>query len=127
MLPEDLYEDWSSDRRAELREIYLALLVELAGLHEEREEYAPGIEALELALAGDPAREEAHAGLMRLYAFSGRRREALAQYERLRKVLREKFDKEPGDATRRLYEEIRSDKFSDPLRLPLPVPHRRSV
>ena len=41
LLPEDLYEEWTQERRAKLRRTYLELLVELAGLHEEREEYEP--------------------------------------------------------------------------------------
>jgi DNA-binding SARP family transcriptional activator len=39
LLPEDRYEEWTAGRREELRQLYLALLVELAGLHEEREEH----------------------------------------------------------------------------------------
>src|SRR5919202_3358316 len=111
LLPEDLYEDWASERREELRETYLALLVELAGLHEEREEYDPAIEALRLALTGDPAREEAHRGLMRLYAAAGERQRAIAQYQQLEKRLSEGLGAEPAAASRRLYEEILADRY----------------
>lgn len=35
LLPGDRYEEWAEGRREELRQLYLALLVELAGLYEE--------------------------------------------------------------------------------------------
>jgi predicted ATPase/DNA-binding SARP family transcriptional activator/DNA-binding CsgD family transcriptional regulator len=114
LLPEDRYEPWAEERREALRETYLALLVELARLHEEREEYAPAIETLRLALVEDPARERAHAGLMRLYALSGRRQEAILQYGRLRQALSEELGAEPGAESRRLYEEILADRYPSP-------------
>jgi hypothetical protein len=48
---------------------------------------------------------------MRLYALSGRRREALSQYERLREALFEEFGTEPEPATRRLQQEIWAGTF----------------
>ena len=85
LLPEDRYEDWTLERREHLR-ASLALLVELAALHEERGEYQPGIDALRRALAEEPLDEEARAGLMRLLALRGGQREAILQYEALRKL-----------------------------------------
>jgi DNA-binding SARP family transcriptional activator len=35
LLPGDRYEEWAEGRREELRQLYLALLVELAGLYEQ--------------------------------------------------------------------------------------------
>ena len=50
LLPRDPYEDWAEVPRESLRQLFLALLVELASLHEERGEYGPGIEALRRVL-----------------------------------------------------------------------------
>ena len=50
LLPEDRYEGWAENRREELRQLYLALLVELAGLHEGRGEHERGLEALRRAV-----------------------------------------------------------------------------
>ena len=112
LLPGDLYEEWTELRREELRQVYLILLVELAGLHEEREDYGPAIEALGRVVTSEPAHEAAHAGLMRLYALSGQRGEALRQYGRLLEVLSaEEFGAEPGAETGRLYEEISAGTF----------------
>src|SRR5215204_3790510 len=102
LLPGDRYEEWAEDRREGLRRLYLALLLELAGLYEEGGEHDAGIEMLQRAMAEDPALEEAHACLMRLYALSGRRTLALSQYGRLRKTLSEKLKIEPGASTRSL-------------------------
>ncbi len=112
LLPEDRYEEWAEDRRQGLRTTYLALLVELSGLHEERGEFGPAIEALRRAVEEEPTGEEAHVGLMRLYALSGRRSEALGQYERLAEALARELAAEPDPASRRLYEEIKAGRAS---------------
>jgi predicted ATPase/DNA-binding SARP family transcriptional activator/DNA-binding CsgD family transcriptional regulator len=106
LLPEDRFEDWAEDERATLRRMYLELLAELAGLYEERGEYNPAAEALQRVVAEEPANEEAHASLMRLYANSDRQGDALAQYERLREVLWRQLDAEPAVETLRLREDI---------------------
>src|SRR5829696_6238052 len=81
LLPEDRYEEWAEGRRQELQRTWLSLHVELARAYEGRGEYERGIEALQRALSEKPTNEDVHTGLMRLYAFSNRRGEALAQYE----------------------------------------------
>ena len=106
LLPDDIYEDWTSERRDGLLSLRLSLLVETAELYGRRGERGPTIEALEQAAGIEPTHEEAHAGLMRLYAASGRRREALLQYERLEEALREAGSAGPGAGISRLYEEI---------------------
>jgi predicted ATPase/DNA-binding SARP family transcriptional activator/DNA-binding CsgD family transcriptional regulator len=111
LLPEDRYERWAQQRREELRGTYLDLLVDLAALHEERAEYEPAIEALRTVIAQEPPQEEAHAGLMRLYALAGRPREALRQYGRLEEVLSGSFGRGPHDAIRRLRNEIEAGRL----------------
>src|SRR5215207_2916670 len=108
LLPEDRYEAWAEDRREGLCRAYLGLLLELAGLCEECGDFESAIEALGKVVASEPAHEEAHASLMRLYAKSGRRHEAILQYEKLRKGLGEGLGIEPREASRRLYERIRT-------------------
>jgi predicted ATPase/DNA-binding SARP family transcriptional activator/DNA-binding CsgD family transcriptional regulator len=114
LLPEDRYENWAEDRRRELREAFLSLLVELAALHEEREEFESAMEVLRRAIAVEPVREEAHAGLMRLHALSGRQAEALRQYEQLRAIVSQELCTEPSAASRRLYKEILAGRFPPP-------------
>src|SRR5918998_1518659 len=47
LLPEDRYEEWAEGRRTELQRLYLTLLVEMAGLYEQRENLGGAIEALQ--------------------------------------------------------------------------------
>lgn len=110
-LPGDRYEEWTEGRREVLRRLYLALLVELGDLFEERDEPEAAVETLQRAATEESILEEAHAGLMRLYALSDRRAQALTQYERLRKTLSDRLGTEPSGSTHRLYDEIAAGRF----------------
>ena len=111
LLPGDRYEEWAEGRREELRRLYLALLVELGDHFEERDEHEAAVETLQRAATEEPTLEEVHAGLMRLYAFSDRRTQALTQYERLREALSDRLGTEPSASTRHLYDEIAAGRF----------------
>ena len=121
LLPRDPYEEWAEVPREGLRQLFLSLLEELASLHEERGEYGPGIEALRRAVVEEPTREEAHIGLMRLYALGGRQAEALGQYARLEKILSRELAAEPSLAGRR---PIRTDRVRGDSRRPTRPPTR---
>ena len=87
LLPGDRHEAWARDRREELRRVYLALLVEVAGLYEEREELGPAIEALGLAVAQEPTNEGRTRPSCASMPSPDRPERALAQYERLHDAL----------------------------------------
>jgi predicted ATPase/DNA-binding SARP family transcriptional activator/DNA-binding CsgD family transcriptional regulator len=106
LLPENRYEEWAEGRRHELRQLYLTLHLELAGLYQDREEHVLAIETLRKAIKEEPTFEEAHASLMRLFALSGQPERALAQYERLRDALQRGIGTQPTEATRRLHDEL---------------------
>ena len=112
LLPEDRFEEWAEEGRADLRRLYLDLLTELAGLYREQREYDRAVEMLQGVVAEEPTEEEAHASLMRLYALSGRQGEALAQYERLGEVLAARLDARPAAETRQLREDIADGMLS---------------
>jgi predicted ATPase/DNA-binding SARP family transcriptional activator/DNA-binding CsgD family transcriptional regulator len=122
LLPEDRYEEWAESRRQELKRRFFTLLVELAGLYEERgaeEDLAQAVQALQRVLEEEPTNEEAHVGLMRLYALSGSQGEALRQYGRLSEALSSGLGAEPSASTRALREEIAAGRFpGDPTQLP---------
>jgi predicted ATPase/DNA-binding SARP family transcriptional activator/DNA-binding CsgD family transcriptional regulator/Tfp pilus assembly protein PilF len=139
LVPEDLYEEWAEDRRRELGETYMSLLLGLGWSYEEREDYGSAIEALLKVTGGEPANEEAHAGLMRLYALTGRKADALRQYELFEGMISRELGVGPSASTRALREEISSGRFPSeaarPPRLPskeapghnLPVPRTSFV
>ncbi|MDQ6805840.1 MAG: tetratricopeptide repeat protein [Actinomycetota bacterium] len=106
LLPEDRFDEWATVRREALRERHLTLLVDLARLHEEAGDRGAAMVALQQALLDEPLHERAHRELMRIYALSGRRQRALAQFHLLRESLRREFEDEPDDETRRLYQDI---------------------
>ena len=87
----------------------------LVGLYEERgaenEDMALSVQALQRLLAEEPSNEEAHAGLMRVYALSGRQGEALRQYGRLSEALSGGLGVEPSASARALREEIAAGTF----------------
>ena len=116
LLPADRYEAWAEGKRGEIRRLRLDLLVELAGACERRGEYGAAVEALRRVTTEEPAREEAHAGLMRLYALAGRQAEALRQYELLEETLARELGAEPGASSRALREEIATGTISAPPR-----------
>src|SRR5436305_10900251 len=111
LLPEDRYEDWSTARRESLREMCIALLLELSGLERAAGDGAAAVRWLQRALVEDPLHEDAHRQLMTAFALSGRRQQALAQYQRLRQALRREFEDVPDPETRLLYQSILSGGF----------------
>lgn len=111
LLPEDRYDDKFTLRREELRQTYRNLLEDLAQLYQRRGHSQSAIAALQQVVRQDPACEPAHVGLMRLYALSGRRHEALRQHQQLQARLRSEFDVEPEPATQRLYDDILVGRF----------------
>jgi DNA-binding SARP family transcriptional activator len=92
LLPEDLYEEWAVQRRESLHQLRLKLLLDLAGLLETCGETAAAINALGQVVVLDRAHEEAHTRLMRLYALTGQRQQALRQFQLLREALRRTGD-----------------------------------
>jgi predicted ATPase/DNA-binding SARP family transcriptional activator len=103
LLPEDRYEAWADARRAALAELHTMLCLELAELHGDAPD---AVAALQRALIGDPLAEPAHRALMDLYARTGRRQQALAQYQLLRQSLNAELAAEPDPDTRALYQRL---------------------
>ena len=126
LLPKDRYEAWVEDRRVTLRRTYLALLVELAEVYEERGEFELATETLERIVTGEPTHEKAHVGLMRLYTLSGQRLRSLRQYERLREALSRELGKEPAAASCRLYKEIAAGRSLSSRSLLVSYPPQKS-
>ncbi len=111
LLPNDLYEEWTSQCRDELAAIYGAILAEVARLHETRNEHPRAIEALRKLVAAEPSNEATHAALMRLYAAQGKRSQALLQYQHLTSILISTLDIEPEPGIHQLYLDIKNGTF----------------
>src|SRR5205085_1443477 len=100
------YEDWAAAQREQLRALRQDLLADLARLHEAQGHYPQSIERLKELLVCEASNEEAHRHLIRLYAQTGSRHQALQQYRQCRASLRRELDAEPDQATVTLYEQI---------------------
>ncbi len=125
LLPEDRYEEWAIKRRTALQQTYLDLLINLARLYEAQGEHQPAIAAYLLATATDPLLEDAHAGLIRLYALSGQRTQSLRQYQLLQDTLSKELGAEPDPHTKNLFQEIQTGRYP-PQVIPAPISARES-
>jgi DNA-binding SARP family transcriptional activator len=105
------FEEWLLLKREWLRREDLQALAHLAEYHERQGVYAQAQVYAWRQVELDPAREEAHQQLMRVLALSGRRSEALAQYESCRRLLAEELGVEPSAETVTLVEQIRAGKL----------------
>jgi DNA-binding SARP family transcriptional activator len=114
LLPDDRYDEWAIGPRRDLRTEFLSGLTELVALLEARGEIAAALDAARRLVATESAREESNALLIRLFALTGRRADALRQYELLVQVLDEELGTEPGPDLQRLYEEIRARRPDEP-------------
>lgn len=111
LLNEDLYEDWTSVRREQVRELYRLLLIRLSKIYESQGDYQQGIERLRIVTARDPADEAAQRDLIRLYALSGNRYQARRQFQECVEALRKQLDAEPEPETVELQRQIESGFF----------------
>ncbi|HYX41139.1 MAG TPA: BTAD domain-containing putative transcriptional regulator, partial [Pyrinomonadaceae bacterium] len=106
LLLEDPYEDWTTMRRESLRALRQDLLVKLAELYEAEGRPGESIARLKEIVALDAANEAAHRQLMRLYALTGRRQQALHQYEQCCADLQRELAAQPEPTTVALHEQI---------------------
>jgi DNA-binding SARP family transcriptional activator len=106
LLPEDRYEDWAAMRREQLRGTYHEVLTRLARAYEARGQYRRSIERFKEIVARDPSNEETHRQLMRLYAATHQRQQALRQYKECCEALRKEIDAEPERITTELHKQI---------------------
>jgi LuxR family maltose regulon positive regulatory protein len=97
---------WSVPKREALREMYIEALIGIGRCHEARREFERAISWYRRALEVDELREDVHRRIMRCYAESGRRSEALVQYHRCHEILGRELDVEPSGETKGLYERI---------------------
>ena len=114
LLPDDIYEEWAGPARRELHEEYVACLSEWCELLEAHGDIEEAIEAGRMLVAAEPAREESHGLLMRLYGLAGRRGDALRQYDRLSEILDHQLGVEPSASVQRLREEINAWRSEEP-------------
>lgn len=107
LLP-DWDEEWLQVKREHLRQLRLHALERLCERLIVARRFGRAVEAGQLAVTGDPLRETAHRALISAYAAEGNRNEAIRQYRRYRRLLRDELGVEPAPETRALVPNIRT-------------------
>jgi len=99
------FEDWIRVERTRLHDLAVDILERFAA----SQSGDAAITTAQRLLQLDPAREETHRLLMRLYAAAGQRAQALRQYEHCHDVLKRDLQAKPDAETERLHRQIQSE------------------
>jgi DNA-binding SARP family transcriptional activator/predicted ATPase len=106
------FEEWALLERERYRRLALDSLYRLADSYGQRGEYEQALPHAWRQVELDPWHESAHQQLMRLLALSGRRTDALVQYETCCRLLAEELGVPPAERTVAIYEQIRSGRLA---------------
>ena len=117
------FEQWLLGQRARLREQMLAALYNSIISHTEQGNESQAIAYCQRLLSMESWREETHQQLMLLYARSGQRTAALAQYKQCQQILWDELGILPASETESLYERI----LQRPSPPPQPQPRCHSL
>jgi adenylate cyclase len=104
------FQDWLELARSRLRRLACEVAARLAALLASEGRDKQATDVFNRLLRIDPANEAAHRELMKLLAQTGRRSEALRQYQECAIALRRELDAEPSAETRRLLTELQQDR-----------------
>jgi DNA-binding SARP family transcriptional activator len=104
-LEDDPYSDWCRRRRSQLRELLFDVLLTTGRLLRAGDQ-EEAIRCYRRILELDPCLEDVHRDLMDVLCRSGKRTQALRQFEACRRALREEFDAVPVLETETLYRRI---------------------
>lgn len=105
-LEDDLYEDWSTWLREQLRQTYLDIADRLAEYYVQLGEWPAAIALCHRILDRDHCYERAHRRLMRCYAAQGQRHLAIRQYQVCVDALEAELDVAPLPETVELYRQL---------------------
>jgi predicted ATPase len=108
------FDDWQRDAAGELRTELERALDRLVSALEEAAQSDEAIPHARRRLALDPLQEPAHRALMRLYAATGRRAEALSQYRDCVRVLDRELGVRPLAETTELYNAVNEGRLPEP-------------
>jgi DNA-binding SARP family transcriptional activator len=98
-LPEDKYADWSVLQREHLSRVYIDMCKALTDHYLKGKRYEDAEKWATAVLKEDRCDEAAHRQLMNIYAVQGRRSDALQQFQRCERILREELAVQPFPET----------------------------
>jgi DNA-binding SARP family transcriptional activator len=114
-LPDDLYEDWATERRESLKQYWADLQIRLSRELDRRGDAEAAVRAVQRLLQLDPCNEPAAREAMQLLAGHGRRPEALRVYQRTAQALGDELGVVPSDETQAIQRQIAAGELSAPL------------
>jgi DNA-binding SARP family transcriptional activator len=109
-LAESLYDSWTLEERERLLARYLATATMLADQMLDKGDVQQAVQLCERVLRRDRCYEEAYQVLMRIYARSGSRSQALRTYTRCSHALQDELGIDPLPETSELYERIKHNE-----------------
>ena len=113
-LPEDLYADWSSLQRERLTQTYVTMCRVLADHYLHVKRYEEAAQWSTAILKENRCDEAAHRQLMHIHVAQGHRSEALQQYHRCERILREELGALPLPETTGLFQTLLTNEASPP-------------
>jgi DNA-binding SARP family transcriptional activator len=106
-----MYADWSLLQREQLSQTYLTMCRALANYYLDNTNYEDAAKWAKAILKENRCDEAAHRQLIQIYAAQGRRSEALQQYQRCERVLREELEVQPLPETVRLLQALLANEL----------------
>lgn len=100
------FNEWAEAERDNLRNRARHGWQRLVEFHSGRADYAAALQGCHALLELDPFDEQAHASLLRLYAYTGQLEAARSHYQEYCRRLQQELDLSPGEALRHTYREI---------------------
>jgi adenylate cyclase len=110
VLREALYDEWLLGAQHQRRRVACDVIERLAAALTDAGRSEEAVDVLNRRIAMDPACEPAHRHLMELFERTGRRSDALRQYQFLTEALEQHLGAEPSSETTAVYERIRADR-----------------
>ncbi len=107
LLPGEANEPWTVSPRERLRRKFLKCVTWLGRRHEDAGEWEKAVSCYDRGLEADDIYEEFYQHIMLCYQHLGRKAEALATYERCRKVLSARLGVKPSTKTEKLRKSLR--------------------
>jgi len=101
-LPE-VAETWVWAERERIQQIFVEMMLTLAQLQFEAEDYQAALEACQRLLTDDPCLEDAHRLSMRIHAATGNQVAVARQFAQCQRALQEEIDAPPSLQTEELY------------------------
>ena len=116
------FDDWQAAQARELSSVLATVLERLVRARVAMGDLDAGIDTALRWLSVDPLHEPAHAMLMRLYCWTGRRSAAMRQYRQCVRILSEELGVAPLAQTTALDQAIRSGRLAAPPPTPAVTP-----